>query len=86
MKKSKLYKQKYIIAFYDKTDEELLYIFDNAKEILQFQKREINRKNINQINSALYRAFAGNDTHFTTMLTGAVMRVYLINNEEDEDE
>lgn len=80
----KFYKGSYFLAFYDKTGEELLYIFDNAREILKFQKRELTRKNVNQINVSLYRALK-TETHFTTILTGKVMRVYLVEKENDDE-
>ena len=84
MKKSKkLYKDKYFIAFYDKNDERLLYTFDNVKEILNFQKKEINPYNIRLLNIELYRALKS-DEHFITFLTGEVMRVYIITDKEEE--
>ena len=84
MKKSKkLYKDKYFIVFYDKNDERLLYTFDNVKEILNFQKKEINPYNIRLLNIELYRALKS-DEHFITFLTGEVMRVYIITDKEEE--
>lgn len=84
MKKSrKLYKGKYFIAFYDKNDERLLYTFDNVKEILKFQKKEINTYNARLLNIELYRALKS-DEHFITFLTGEVMRVYIITDKEEE--
>ena len=49
-KPKKLYKGKYFIVFYDKNDERLLYTFDNVKEILKFQKKEINTYNARLLN------------------------------------
>lgn len=80
----KFYKGSYFLAFYDKTDEELLYVFDNVREILEFQKREVNRQNINQVNVSIYRALK-TEEHFTTVLTGKAMRVYLIEKENDNE-
>ena len=80
----KYYKGKYFIAFYDKTDEQFLYIFNNVKEILKFKNKEINRININLMNVELYRAL-NSEYHFTRCLTGEVMRVHIINIEEDEE-
>lgn len=76
-----LYKGKYFIVFYDKTDEHLLYMFDNVKEILEFKHKEINRNNIILVNVELYRALKS-EFHFTRFLTGDVMRVYIIEEEE----
>ena len=85
MCKEKLYKGKYIIAFYNKEDEELLYVFDNIKEILEFQKKEVNKRNLAILKTELYRALRS-EFHFITFLTGDVMRVYVIENEEEENE
>lgn len=80
-----LYKGKYFIVFYDKTDEHLLYMFNNVKEILDFKKKEVNRNNIILVNVELYRALKS-EFHFTRFLTGDVMRVYIIEDKEDEND
>ena len=80
---SKLYKQKYFIVFYDKTDTDLKYMFDNVEEILTFQQKEITRQNKNLINVELCRALK-TDSHFTRFLTGEVLRVYIIEAEGEE--
>ena len=77
-----LYKGKYFIVFYDKTDEHLLYMFNNVKEILDFKKKEVNRNNIILVNVELYRALKS-EFHFTRFLTGDVMRVYIIEDKEE---
>lgn len=79
----KFYKGKYGLAFYDKTDERFLYVFDNVKEILQFENREINRHTVHQVNKQLYKALKSEE-HFI-MLNGIVTRVYLVELEEDEN-
>lgn len=71
------YKGRHIIAFYDKDDEFLLYMFDNVKEILKFQNKEINKKNLIYINTVLYQTLKGQPT-ITRMLTGEPMRVHII--------
>lgn len=81
----KLYKGKYFIAFYDKDDTQFLQMFDNAREILKFQNKPITRQNVNLVNVELYRALR-TDTHFTRFLTGEVMRVYIIDASDDDDE
>ena len=50
-----LYKEKYFIVFYSLDDEELLYMFDNVREICKFQGKELTRTNINLINVEIYR-------------------------------
>lgn len=79
----KFYRGKYFIVFYDKTDSELLYMFNNVREILEFQEKEITRQNINLINVELYRALKSKE-HFVRFLTGEVLRVYIIDNNEGE--
>lgn len=83
MTDNKFYKNKYVIVFYDKTDEFFRYMFDNVRDILKFQKRECNRQNIVQVSVELYRALRSKE-HFTRFLTGEVMRVYIIDIKEGE--
>lgn len=80
--KVNFYKNKYIIAFYDVTDEVLLYIFDNVREILEFQNKEITRQNVNLINVELYNALQRKD-NLCRFLNGEFMRVYIIDMEND---
>lgn len=80
-----LYKGKFFIVFYDKTDRYFINMFDNVREILAYINKPITRQNINLINVELYRALK-TDTHFTKMLTGEVMRVYAIPSEIDDEE
>ena len=82
VKDVKLYKNRYCLAFYDKTGEYLLQLFDNVAEILSFQKKELSRYNKQMIMLYLYRALKSKE-HFCTFLTGEVMRVYLIDMAEE---
>lgn len=79
---AKLYKNRYCLAFYDKTDESLLHLFDNVVEILSFQKKEINAKNKQIVGIELCRALRHKE-HFCNFLTGKLMRVYLIDMAEE---
>ena len=79
-----MYKGRYFIVFYDKTGENLLYMFDNVREILKFQGKPLTRQNINYVNVRLYRALK-TDTRFVTFLTGEVMRVYIFDENEEEE-
>lgn len=81
----KLYKGRYFIVFYDKTDTNFLASFDNVREILKYQHKEITRQNVNLVNVELYRALR-TDTHLTRFLTGELMRVYIIDASDDDDE
>lgn len=76
-----LYKGRYFLVFYDKTDEELKYMFDNVRDILKFMGQEVTRSNVNRINVELYRALASKE-HFCRFLTGEVLRVYMISNDD----
>lgn len=80
----RLYKGSYFIVFYDKSDMHLVYMFDNIREIVKFQKKELTRQNLNLVNVELYRALRS-ETHMTRFLTGEPLRVYIINENEDED-
>lgn len=71
------YKGKFFIVFYDKEDEVLEHIFDNVRDILKYQNREVNRKSVNKINVELYLALKRKG-HFTRMLDGRLLRVYLV--------
>lgn len=76
MSKRDLYQGKYFIAFYDKTGDQILHMFDNIREICEYQKKEPTRTYLNQLNVMLYRALK-TDTRFVTFLTGKVMKVYI---------
>ena len=77
IKPIKYYKGKYFIVFYDKSDEKFLYLFNNVREILNFQKKSITTENINLINVELYRALRRNG-NLCKFLTGEIMRVYIV--------
>lgn len=80
---NQFYKGKYIIAFYDKTDTWLLYVFDNVREILKFMEKDITPTNINAIDVCLMRALIS-ETHFVKFLTGDIMKVYIIDITEED--
>lgn len=82
----KFYKGKYFIVFYDKTDERLMYMFDNIREILKFQKKPITRENVNKINVELYRALKSVEHFCTFLIKGEALRVYMIDATEEEYE
>lgn len=85
----RLYKGEYIIVFYDKTDDYLLYMFDNVRDVLRFMNKPITRNNVTLVNTIIARALK-TETHFTRFLTGEVLRVHIINvassDEDDEKE
>ena len=79
------YRGRYLIVFYDKTDELLLHVFNNVREILKFQKKKLTRKNINLINVELYRALK-REGNFCKFLDGSSMRVYIVDMIEDYED
>jgi len=79
------YKGHCMIAFYDKTGEHYLYSFDNVREILKFREMPITRTNVNMMNVELYRALK-REGHITDMLTGKTMSVWIIDEDDDEDD
>lgn len=78
------YKGQYFIVFYDEADEELLYMFDNVRDILLYQGKDLSRANINLVNVELYRALKRKD-HLSRFLNGELMRVYIIENDEENE-
>lgn len=79
-----LYRGRYFIVFYDETDEELMYLFDNVRDILVFMDKPVTRVNVNLVNVELYRAFR-RQGHFTRFLTGKKLRVYMIAADIEDD-
>lgn len=83
-KMTKLYKNKYIIAFYDKQGERFKYSFDNIRAILHFMNKSVTRQNINVVNNEIYKALK-TSTHLTRFLTGEPLTLYIIDITEDDD-
>lgn len=78
-----LYKKRYVISFYDEDDDTELYCFNNVKEILLFQDKELTKTNINLINVELCRALK-RQKPICRFLTGDLMYVYIIDVLEDD--
>ena len=78
-----LYKNKYFIVFYDKTDEKFLYMFDNIREILKFQKKELTSENVQAIKNNLYWALRSQEHFVYWLIPKQVMRVYIIDATEE---
>ena len=77
-----LYKGKYFIVFYSTDEEELLYTFDNVREICQFQGKKPTRANINLINVEIYRGLK-RKTRIVKFLTGKPMKINIYDTEEN---
>ena len=80
--KSGFYKSKYFIAFYSLDEEELLYTFDNVREICQFQGKKPTRANINLINVEIYRGLK-RKTRLVKFLTGDAIKIYIYYSDEN---
>ena len=73
----KLYKGHYFIVFYDKDDEWLRYMFDNAREILKFLGKPITRYNVANVNHVIAKALSS-ESHITKLIKGEPLRVHII--------
>lgn len=79
------YKGRFLIAFYDKTGEHFINIFDNVRQLLQYKNIEITRKNVMIYSKCIYYAIAHNN-HNTRLLNGKSMTVWLVDEKEDSDD
>lgn len=82
-KPAKFYKERYIIAFYDRDGEYIEEMFDNVRDILKYCNKEITNRNVNIIDIELYRALK-RENHETWIL-GKLNRVYIIDIREEEE-
>lgn len=78
-----IYKNKYLISFYDEKDENFVMQFDNLRQICQYRQKDPTQSNLTLMAVELYRALKRED-HSTRML-GELMHVYLVDVEEVED-
>ena len=79
----KLFKGRYLIAFYGYDDETPIVVFNNIKEIMEYRKEEVSQRNYTFLKVHLYKALK-RENHVTRMLDGSPMRVYLIDMEDEE--
>lgn len=78
------YKGKYLIAFYDKTGEDFIAIFNNIRELLQYKKLDVTRENVQTYARYIYYAINQNN-HNTRLLDGSTMTVWLVPDDESDD-
>ena len=81
MSNNRPYKNKYYIAFYDRHGEDFVALFDNIHEILNYKNIKFSRAEYNKHMIELYRSLRS-DNHFTKMLTGKLMTVWLVDVED----
>ena len=79
----KLYKNRYMICFYERDDDTLKYSFNNIKEICRQLKWNITRKNLNRIQVDLYRSLRRHN-HRTNLFKQS-LHVYIIDVTKEED-
>lgn len=80
--KVRYYKNRYVISFYEKDDDTLYKMFNNADEIINELGRVKTDQLRRQINVELYRALKHRNNR-TTML-GRTMFVHIIDISEDD--
>lgn len=83
-KDNKYYKGRFMIVFYDETDEEFVAGFTNIKQLCLYKNKELTATNINLVSVEVYRALKRED-HSTRMLNGSLNHIHLIDIEDDED-
>ena len=83
MDRKKYYKGKYFLVFYDKSDENLLYLFDNVGQLCDHLKLERTRQNVNCLHVRIFHALRS-QTHFFRMGPNETCRVYMIDIDENE--
>lgn len=79
----KLYKGKFIIAFYEKDDETLYDVFSNTREVTIAVGLEPTRENVIWISHKLVRAFR-KKTHYIDIF-GRLMKAYPVNVVDEDD-
>lgn len=78
----RLYKNKYVIAFYEKDDDTLAFLVDNLYEVCQKLGWEVNRKNMNYIQVDIYRSLRRSN-HQTNLFKGKCYKVYVVDITQD---
>ena len=80
----KLYKNKYVLAVYERDDDTLRYLFDNLKELCEVLGWEVNRKNMNRVQVNVYRALKRPD-HQINLFRGQCYKIYIVDITKEED-
>lgn len=79
----KFYKGIYSIDFYTNDEyETFIASFDNVRDILRYQNKEITRSNVILLNTEIARALR-RPSHYTRCLDGKGMKVYITSLIED---
>lgn len=76
-KEDRLYKDRYVILFYERDDDTLKYMFDNVRQVCKELKWEINKRNLNIIQINITRSLRRKN-HQTNLFRGQCLRVYIV--------
>ena len=85
MKSQQLYKKRYVIAFYEKDDDTLKYLFNNVEQVCKAAGFEVNSHNMNKISVWLYDSLKRDD-HRSKVFREQNLRVYILDVTDDEDD
>lgn len=77
MTQDRLYKDRYVILFYERDDDTLKYMFDNIRQVCKELKWELNRRNLNIIQVNIARSLK-RKSHQTNLFRGQCLRVYIV--------
>ena len=77
MNQDRLYKDRYVILFYERDDDTLKYMFDNVRQVCKELKWEINKRNLNIIQINITRSLRRKN-HQTNLFRGQCLRVYIV--------
>jgi len=80
----KLYKSKFIIAFYEQDDETLYDVFSNTREITSAIGLPLTRENVIWVSHKLVRAFRKKSHNID--IFGRLMKAYPVNVVDDIDD
>lgn len=78
----RLYKKKYVLAFYERDDDTLAFLADNLVEVCERLGWEVNKKNMNYIQVDIYRSLRRSN-HQTNLFRGRCYKVYIVDMTED---
>lgn len=82
IEEEKLYKKKYVLAFYEKDDDTLAFIASNLVEVCKRLGWEVNKKNMNYIQVDIYRSLR-RQNHQTNLFRKKCYKVYIVDMTED---
>lgn len=79
----KLYKNRFLITFYEKDDDTLYNVYSNTREVTMDAGLPLTRENVIWISHKITRALR-KKTHYTNIF-GRLMKVYLVDVIDEQD-